>query len=296
MKKLYNFTASQLLRGNVHMGCLTKNWNPLNNLLVVGKRQGFFILNLSMTILLLRRAFLIIESRIGKRLNVLIHTDNKFMNYKLLFAYKYYRFLPVSFVVGSWVSGFLSNFRTFYFLVLPRVKRILKLFYRRPLRNYILRYVLNKFWIFFIFLNKLRYFPNFLFSFTDNQWAISETRSLLLPSSFLTDLSISESALLHSSLLIPYNTFSVKSLNTLFLTLSRLLVVAQFRRKKLFLLLLLNLLESTKVRKKINLNFSLFVTLYKIVKMLHRGNQKYSKKYLHALMYSKFLNLIKLKV
>jgi ribosomal protein S2 len=293
--KIFEFTLEQLLQGNVHLGTSTKIWNPLNQSLIVGRRHNYLILNLNLTISHLRQSLLLCESIIFKNLYFLIHVEHVVIKKKIIRNFNLYKTLSINFSLGRWVSGFISNFKVFYLLIFYKINKILKMLKKKNLQSFLFRNVLNKFWIFFIFLSKLKNLPHGLFSFNHNQWLTSETRSMLVPAAFLTDLSITEYTLLHTLTIIPFNLSSSIGLNKLFVILNKTILFSLIRRKKFFFLLIHSLLSSFYKNKKIkffmNLNYSFFLNYFKVnnLKKKNKNNLIYPKYYL------KFLNLQKFK-
>lgn len=239
---LHNFTLMQLLKHNIHLGSQTSYWNTLNKDLIGGKRQFYYILNCNLTVINLRRSFLLIETLYSKNLATLFyHYD---LNFKSFFCnnIKFFNLLRLRITLGRWMPGFLTNFKIYYNFVLKKLMPVFKLFYVKHLRDwFITRF--HKFWFFFLLLRAHRSLPAAMFSFNTSPWVVAESRNILIPSMVLLDTSASEQLLNQTTFLIPFNFFNLNSLIFLIVCLNKLYLKNIFRQKKFFFLLISSILK-----------------------------------------------------
>jgi ribosomal protein S2 len=286
MKELIKFSIKELIFYNIHLGESTQLWHPLNRDLVLGFKQKHFFLNLNLTILNLRKTFNLIESFLYKNYKIIFYTDNIFVKNLLITNYFFLKKLKFYFGLGRWMPGFLTNFKTFYFVILKYLKPILNIL---KLQNKKLNTIFSNFILFFIFLNNFKFIPSCIFSFNINSWLINEARQLTIPSSILLDNNISERSVIRSTFLIPFNYLNSRSLLFLIINLQQILIITLLRKKKLFFNLLLIILKNNinfNINKDLYLNFNFgFSLLLNLLKF-----NKYNIKLLNLLI----IKLIKL--
>lgn len=103
---MIKFSVKQLLNFNIHVGYSVNRWNPKYSTFIYGSRNSIHIINLELTVYMLRRALFFISEIIRHRENLL------FINLKLG-SYKYLNTKTQKygqFVVNRYVGGLLTNF------------------------------------------------------------------------------------------------------------------------------------------------------------------------------------------
>ena len=291
-KSILLFTFNQLVSNNIHLGGSVKLWNSLNKDLIFGFRQNYYFLNLNLSILNIRKSFLLIETLLIKNSQILFYIENLFIRNLILKNYFILDNLRFNFGLGRWIPGFLSNFKVFIFLILNKIKKIINYLKIKKIKKFITLF-LNKFWSFFLFLNNLKLLPSTVLSFSPNSWLVAEARSLLIPSIIFTDSTTSEQLLNQTCFLIPFNFINTKSLLFLFFSLKHLLVLNLFKKKRFFLLLIFTIIKLKKtiflknLKKNLNLGFSL---LYNLLNL-----NSISKVNKNKLVFLKLIKLLKYK-
>ncbi len=257
----FNFIFKQFLAVNAHLGYEIKYWNNQMRFFIYGQRNSFHILNLHISILMLKRICVLINSILKVHKNILFISENKNIDIilqKIIMSSK--QFITCK----RWLGGTISNFFIIYqniSIFYKRIKNVFKMqnyFFKNYFllkNNNLLRKKINKKLIYFLKLLKktvkyqfmldgiygLRRLPKLviILNGVKSKWALNEIMEKKLCCGVILD----SLSILHNNLItfpIPGNSFSF-STQVFLCSVFKINILNSLLHEKLFLKLNLNL-------------------------------------------------------
>jgi small subunit ribosomal protein S2 len=119
MKSLY----VRLIQLGAHIGDTVKGTNHFTDYYILGIRNGYYIIDLSKTIIMLRYALRFLrKSSIDGCSFVLYHYNTYTYEIITLFLYKLSKLFPLNILYQRWIPGFISNYYSCFYDLLNEIQ------------------------------------------------------------------------------------------------------------------------------------------------------------------------------